>query len=181
MPQNTQPSPSGHVVITILSDDRPGLVETIAQELAELGGNWMESKMVRLGGQFAGLIQAQVPAGQVESLGAVIDNLQQKGIHALVQPSEDSAHSSTLTRNLRIEVLASDRPGIIRDLTRLIASEGGNIEELATDYIAAPWSGELLFKAMIKITLQTGSNNYESLRRNIEEQSEEMMFDLTFL
>ena len=42
-----------HLVITVFAPDTPVLVEQIARCIAEHGGNWLESRMSRLAGQFA--------------------------------------------------------------------------------------------------------------------------------
>lgn len=43
-----------HLVLTVFAPDKPGQVERIAQCIAEQGGNWLESRMSRMAGQFAG-------------------------------------------------------------------------------------------------------------------------------
>jgi len=37
-------------------------VDSLAGIVADHGGNWLESRMSRLGGQFAGILRVQVPA-----------------------------------------------------------------------------------------------------------------------
>ena len=52
------------LVMTIISPDRTGLVESIARTVAENGGNWLESRMCRLGGEFAGILRVEIPAAK---------------------------------------------------------------------------------------------------------------------
>ncbi|HAW24640.1 MAG TPA: glycine cleavage system protein R, partial [Pseudomonas sp.] len=42
-----------HLVLTVIAEDQPGLVECLAKCIAEHGGNWLESRMSRMAGQFA--------------------------------------------------------------------------------------------------------------------------------
>ena len=44
------------LVMTVIGKDRTGLVETLAEIVAGHGGNWLESRMCRLGGEFAGIL-----------------------------------------------------------------------------------------------------------------------------
>ena len=60
--------PQTSLVLTILGADRPGLVESIARLVAEHQGNWLESRMAHLAGQFAGILRVEVDAAQAESL-----------------------------------------------------------------------------------------------------------------
>ncbi|MCB1106274.1 MAG: glycine cleavage system protein R, partial [Cephaloticoccus sp.] len=46
-----------NLVMTIIGPDRPGLVQLVATTLVDHGGNWLESRMGHLGGQFAGIIR----------------------------------------------------------------------------------------------------------------------------
>ena len=47
------------LVLTVLGNDRPGLVDAIAATVAEHGGNWVESRMAHLAGQFAGILRVK--------------------------------------------------------------------------------------------------------------------------
>ena len=49
------------LVITVISADKPGLVESLAQTISRHGGNWLESRMARMAGQFAGIVRVDVP------------------------------------------------------------------------------------------------------------------------
>ena len=53
---------SNYLVLTIISDDRAGIVEQVAQTISKHGGNWMESSMARLAGKFAGILMVEVDA-----------------------------------------------------------------------------------------------------------------------
>jgi len=53
------------VVVTLLGPDRPGLVEMVAGIIAGHGGNWLESRMSRLAGKFAGILRAELPEDRV--------------------------------------------------------------------------------------------------------------------
>ena len=50
------------LVLTVLGTDHPGIVDTIAQAVADQGGNWVESRMARLAGQFAGILRVEIDA-----------------------------------------------------------------------------------------------------------------------
>ena len=49
------------LVMTIIGKDRTGLVESVASLVAEHEGNWLESRMCRLGGAFAGILRIPSP------------------------------------------------------------------------------------------------------------------------
>ena len=75
------------LVITVISADKPGLVESIAQVINRHGGNWLESRMARMAGQFAGILRVDIAAEKVEALRIDLDGLTSLGINVQVAVS----------------------------------------------------------------------------------------------
>ncbi len=44
-----------YLVLTIIGEDRPGIVELLAKIISDHSGNWLESSMSQLAGKFAGV------------------------------------------------------------------------------------------------------------------------------
>ena len=42
-----------YLVLTIIGEDRPGIVESLAEIISDHSGNWLESSMSQLAGKFA--------------------------------------------------------------------------------------------------------------------------------
>ncbi len=134
-----------YLVMTVLGTDRPGLVSSLADTVAAHGGNWLESRMARLAGQFAGIVRIECAPDAADAL---IKELQTPGnsgltVLAVREESEDTAARRTLV----VDVMGNDRPGIVRELSAAVASAGGNIEELTTGLESAPMSGHPMFRA----------------------------------
>src|SRR5690606_26345178 len=49
------------LVLTVIGDDRAGLVNAVAEVVARHGGNWERSQMAELAGKFAGIVLVTVP------------------------------------------------------------------------------------------------------------------------
>ncbi|MEO5714210.1 MAG: ACT domain-containing protein [Luteolibacter sp.] len=136
---------NSYLVITLLGNDRPGLVNSLADTIARHGGNWLESRMARLAGQFAGIARIECPPDAVDAL---LRDLQSPGIPGLtVQAVREDATDPLPRRTVVVDVLGNDRPGIVRELTAAIAHAGGNVEELTTGLESAPMSGHPMFRA----------------------------------
>ena len=56
------------LVLTVIGDDKPGIVEQLADQVLAAGGNWEESRMARLAGKFAGILRVSVDADRAEAL-----------------------------------------------------------------------------------------------------------------
>lgn len=141
------------MVMTVIGRDRTGLVESVARLVAEHEGNWLESRMCRLGGDFAGILRIHVPARRRAELESALAQL--PDLTVVVRADETNAHSGEL-QLASLEVVGQDRPGIVREITSALAAQGVNVEELATECVSAPMSGEPLFQARAKLLLPAG-------------------------
>jgi glycine cleavage system regulatory protein len=165
------------LVLTLIGADRPGLVEALSQAIAEHGANWLQSRMSRLAGKFAGILLVQVPDGSAGALTRALEGLQVLGLHVVVENSgADDPLAPTAT--LELHLVGQDRPGIVRDVSRALAQRGVNVEELSTGCSSAPMSGETLFHAEARLKLPPGVATGE-LRTALEALANDLMVDLT--
>jgi glycine cleavage system regulatory protein len=164
------------VILTLLGADRPGLVESVADTVARLGGNWLESRMARLGGKFAGILRAQVPADRLAQLDEAMRGLARDDLKIVVET--DTAGAPPLAeRVLELELVGLDRPGIVRDISGVLVTHGANVEEITTDCSSAPMSGEMLFRARIRATLPK-ARDLGRLRADLERFATDLMVEL---
>jgi len=165
-----------HLVMTVLGDDRPGIVRSIADQVAAAGGNWQESRMAHLAGKFAGIVLVAVHEPQSERLVAALRSLDTEGLRVLVEPSA-SAHLPSGARVLALELIGPDRPGIVREVSQALAERGVGIEELATEAVSGSWSGESLFKASARLSVPRTVST-EALRHALGKVSNDLGVDL---
>lgn len=141
--------------MTLIGPDRPGLVGSIAAAVAGNGGNWEESRMSHLGGQFAGILRARVPAQKETALVAALRALESQGLKVVLHHEASSAKVPG-EELVTMEIVGLDRPGIVSQISAAIARRGVNVEELNTECAAAPMSGEVMFRASAKLRLPPG-------------------------
>jgi glycine cleavage system regulatory protein len=162
------------LVMTIIGRDRTGLVESVAHLVAEHGGNWLESRMCRLGGEFAGILRVHVPTAHRAALEAALAGLE--GLSIVVRP-DASAPVPGQARLVSLEVVGHDRPGIVREITRVLSAQGVNVEELTTECLSAPMSGEPMFQARAKLLLP-GATQLDGLRRELERIAADLVVEV---
>lgn len=143
-----------YLVMTVLGPDRQGLVRALSSRIADLGGNWLESRMARLAGQFAGILRVECAEADADQLIAELKSFDGLSIHAIREKAGDSPALRTLT----IDVVGNDRPGIVKQLAAAIAGAGGNVEELVTGLESAAMSGQALFRAKGTVSLPEGAD-----------------------
>jgi glycine cleavage system regulatory protein len=165
-----------HLVITFMGKDQPGLVESVASVVAREGGNWLESRMSHLGGQFAGVLRVAIDEPREASLMKSLLQLQETGLSITVRSEPASADSDSRSL-VTMELLGSDQVGIVSRISGLLASLDVNVEELQTELTTAPMSAELLFKARGLLRLPD-SLPPETLRDELEAIAADLMVDL---
>ena len=168
------------LVMTIIGVDRPGLVGRLSAVVADHNGNWLESRMAHLGGQFAGILRVQVPADQEQNLLAALDALETQGLSVRTQKDPSSQTAPTLRALASVEVVGHDRPGIVREISQVFAKHHVNVEELVTRCESAPMSGELLFHANATVQLSQ-SYTIGQLRQALEEIAADLMVDIAVM
>lgn len=164
------------LVLTLIGRDRPGLVSAVAACATAGGGNWLESRLAQLAGQFAGVVRLEVDEGDADRLEASLRELETEGLHLTIE--RGAAPGLTAGRRMtRLELVGHDRPGIVRDISMVLARHGVSIEELETACESAPMSSEQLFRA--KAVLEVSSSvSLEALRHDLEALANELMVDL---
>ncbi len=164
-----------HLVLTVIAADQPGLVEKLASCISTHGGNWLESRMSRMAGQFAGILKVSVPANAYEQLVASLQALNAQGIRVLL--AEGGSDPSQTCKPILLDLVGNDRPGIVRDITRVLSELGVNVESLVTDVAPAPMSSEPLFHAEAVLAVPL-SLTLEVLQTRLETLADDLMVEL---
>lgn len=167
------------LVLTLVGADRPGLVERVAAVVADHGGNWLESRLCRLGGQFAGIVRILSSTEQRAALTTALQALGTAGLSIEVYPDPGAPPRAAEAQAAQIELVGQDRPGIVRHIAAALAARGVNVEELATECLSAPMSGETLFKARARLLLPP-SCDVPALRAELERIAADLLVDLVF-
>ncbi len=163
------------LVMTVLGPDRPGLVRILSDIVASHGGNWLESRMARLAGQFAGIVRVECADADA---GKLIEELQALGSDGIiVQAVREAAPTPESRRTLAVDVVGNDRPGIVRELAAAIANAGGNVEELTTGLESAPMAGHPIFRARGVISIPEHSDA-SALTAAIENLGSDLSVDI---
>lgn len=165
-----------HLVLSVVGDDRAGLVSALAREVAAHGGNWEQSELAELAGAFAGIVLVSVPDDRVTELEvalAGLDGLLRVTTHTGTAPAPARAGQP-----LAFTVLGNDRPGIVRDVTAAIAAHALSIDNFRSRTLDAPMAGGTLFEATVSVSIPHGADA-AAITTALEELAGEIQVDLT--
>jgi glycine cleavage system regulatory protein len=164
------------LTLTLIGRDRPGLVRALSERVAAAGGNWLESRMARLGGQFAGILLLEVPPDTLERLTQDLRGLESEGLRVTVE--QGAAEEAALPRRtFDLELIGHDRPGIVREIAQTLAERGVNIEELETEVVSGSFTADSMFKARARLRVPDDVPA-EELRQALETLANELMVDI---
>jgi glycine cleavage system regulatory protein len=164
------------LVMTVIGPDRTGLVEAVAHAVASHGGNWLESRMCRLGGEFAGILRIEVPA---EKKSALLEALKKiSGLTITVHSSEGKI-SAKNGKQTNMEIVGQDRPGIVHEISSALARAGVNVEEFSSEVVSGAMTGEMLFKATARLQLPEKCD-LATLKREVEKVAADLLVDVSF-
>lgn len=162
------------IILTVVGSDRPGLTRAIADAVFEVGGNWLQSHLSRLGGKYVGSVLVDLPADRLADLKEATRKIDAIGVKVdLVAPIETIEREG---QPLAIEIVGQDRPGIVRTVTTVLAELDVNIEAFSSSIEGSAWSGTPLFRAKAELLIPTGLT-IRAVREALEGISGEIMVD----
>jgi glycine cleavage system regulatory protein len=165
------------LTLTVIGDDRPGLVSDLSAPISARGANWERSRMSRLAGKFAGIVLLTVPEERLEALVGDLEALESsQGLQVTVERTDTPRDREVV--ELHLELLGADHPGIVAEISAALAGREVSIEELETDYRDAPMAGGKLFEARAVLSAPPTTDT-EGLRSMLEALADDLMVDVT--
>jgi glycine cleavage system regulatory protein len=162
------------VIVMAAGEDRPGLTQSLADAIVEAGGNWLESHFARLGGSYVGSVLVELPAGGLADLKRAATRMGAEGLHVIVEAAAEE--KAMPDRFLGFELVGSDRPGIVRELSTALAGLGVSIDLLETATEQEAWTGQTVFRARAEVVVPD-TVSFDAVRAALEDISGEIVVD----
>lgn len=166
------------LILTIISDDKPGIVEALANTVKTHHGNWLESRLTQLAGKFAGVVRIQVDEAHYQVLTDALRSLRDKGINVIIEVSSGSPSVVEGLKEASFHAVGPDRPGIVRELSHIFSEAKINVTEMNTRYSSMPYSGEPLFEAEGRVHIPAGVQLYD-IQEQLENVAHELAIDIS--
>ncbi|MFT5722468.1 MAG: glycine cleavage system regulatory protein [Motiliproteus sp.] len=163
------------LILTLIGEDKPGLVELVSQLVAERQGEWLESQFSRLGGKFAGVLCIRVAAEQRAALEEDLHALAEQGLRVMVEQGAPAA--ATPCYPLTLSFVGLDRLNVIADISEVLSRFGVTILTLNSHCAPAPMSAEIMFHADLEVQVPVSVSS-DRLSDALEALTPELMVDL---
>lgn len=164
------------IVISAIGTDRPGTVQDLSQAILGCGGNILESRMARLGREFAMLLLVTGNWHALSKLEQAMEKLGERtGLQISLKPTE-KAEPSAERLPYAIDVISLDQQGIVYELSRFLAGHNIDISEVSTRCYAAAHTGAPMFAVQMNIGVPA-SLSIAQLRDDFMELTDSMNLD----
>ena len=168
-------------IMTAFSKDRPGVVADVTEVIYETGCNLEDSTMTNILDEFAIIL---LFAGQGDGLEAELLKAcrrleRDKGITAFiraVEPKEGEERINFSEKTISVEGL--DQTGIVYKISRFLADNNINIENLTSRRFISPESGTAIYFMEIKVQIPE-KVSLEHMKTGLSQVGEELNLDIT--
>lgn len=161
------------LILTVIADDRPGLVGELSAAVSAHRGNWLESSLAQLAGKFAGIVRVEVDELNAGSLQAAVERLP----NLKVAVTKATGATAPAGRRLTLELVGNDRLGIVKEVTAVLAKHAVNVEKLTTRTESGPMSSGMLFRADAELTAPSALDA-RTLKADLEAISNDLMVEI---
>jgi len=163
------------ILISVLGDDKPGLLDSLSEIIVSNDGDWIESNMSTVEAKFAGILRVNVPPKNAKKL---IKELTSSKLGLQIACEETAHVTFSDFKSYNIQLIGQNHVGIINKLSHVLTYElKANVEGIKTEIIDASMSGEQLFKAQITLHLPK-SVDERLIKDKLELIADEMMVEI---
>lgn len=169
---------SKFLILTVMAEDKPGVVEQLASTISTAGGNWLESRMAQMAGKFAGILRVEVPVNQSAELIQSLTQLQSSGISVFSEVTTVATAITSSSDPVVVNVVANDRAGIVSEVSATLARLHINVLELTSYCESAEMSAVPTFRAQAIVELPANIEQ-DSLIDALEALSDDLMVEIS--
>ena len=138
-----------NLIITAIGSDRTGIVSELSGIITTHGGNVEESRMSRLGSDFAIIMLVSVSTDWEESLEVALQSINDLTISTKLTQIQEIGDN----KKYKIGLNGADNEGIVKVLSKYLAEKSINVLEMETHISHAPISGTPLFNLNASVSV----------------------------
>jgi len=166
------------LIVSFMAEDKPGLVSLISKTVSDHNGNWLESSLSRLGGKFTGILVVEVAQTEAATLISALTDLRSQGINLICEEANTNNESESHSE-IELDLVGHDKPGIVRDISSVLAHHQANVIKLTSELVPGSMSSEMLFKAYGRVRVPT-SVDIDQLQEALEAIASDLLVDISF-
>lgn len=165
---------TSNFITTVYGSDIPGVLRSLARVTRDFGGVWLTSKVIKVDGQFAAIMNVAVDTDQEEPLKAALEH-EFTTLTFVYNPVISEEQLPQKVINLVVECI--DRKGLTGDLSNILSNLDLEVESMDCKRFAMEGVDETVFSA--KLTLAVPEEwRSEDVAGEIEALSEDVRVEV---
>lgn len=161
------------LVLTIIGEEKLGLVEKLSNVLVAHHANWLASNLSYLSGYFTGVVEIEIAQEHLAELNLALEQLSELKIEVHDSVGEPLQQ----TQEIEFVITGNDRKGIVQELSAIITHKGASIIQFNSSRQSAPNWGGGLFHAVAKVALPMGMSA-DVIAEALEQLASDIVVDL---
>ena len=166
-----------YLVISALGKDHPGIVDQLAKEIFNAGGNIADSRMTVLGGEFAVILLVSGDPGNITQLEETLPRLQDRLALTIIVKRTTAKTSQVNMMSYAVRAVSVDHPGIVYQLANFFSGRNINIEDMNTTSYAAAHTGTPMFAIDMTVNIPVDVR-ISTLREKLAEFCDDLNIDV---
>ncbi len=157
-------------ITTVYGPDIPGVIKALAQTTRSQGGEWLTSKVIKLDGQFAAIMNVVIEDDLEQHLKSTLEETF-PSLSFVYAGAEATSQEMTKTINLVVDCI--DRPGLTGDLSNILANLDIGVENMECKRFAMDGIHDTVFSAQLTLAVPEAADS-EVIAGEIEALSEDV-------
>ena len=147
-----------YLVISAIGEDKPGIINALSQAATENRCNILDTRMTVLGGEFALLMMLNGQGPDLDAAERALAPVAEAFGLTTILKRTGPRKSGQPSRPYRVEVVALDHPGIVREIASFFSTRTLNIEEMETGAYAAAHTGTPMFSLEMTVNIPASTS-----------------------
>lgn len=153
-------SATGLYAVTVIGNDRSGIVAGVTKALYETGCNLEDATSTILRGHFAMMLVVSSAADEGQLEAALADAARDLGVTITVAPVEEAALEVDAPTHM-VSVYGADHPGIVFRISQALADAGANVTDMTSRIIGSV--DEPVYALMLEVATTADADLEEKL------------------
>ena len=153
-------SATGLYAVTVIGNDRSGIVAGVTKALFETGCNLEDATSTILRGHFSMMLVVSSAADATQLEGALADVARDLDVTINVAPVEEAALEVDAPTHM-VSVYGADHPGIVFRISQALAEAGANVTDMTSRIIGL--ADEPVYALMLEVAASADADLEEKL------------------
>lgn len=146
------------LVLNVIGNHQSGLVERLTRSIRDCGAGIIDSRMATMGSEFAVMMLLSGSWDAIAKLEGLLPKLEKELSASIISKRTDKRPANNKRIPYTIEIVSSDRSGVIHEVARFLGTNHIDICELYTSTYRSPHTDMTMFSLHMIVNIPADSS-----------------------